>query len=125
MTARSPVLSPVSNQGSGSSHRYSDSDSGCRPISIAAVWDLMQSHPFYLSGLVDIGEVCERLKTMFRCDDVNGPTIAAEEVLNVISELGNRRTTGSKGFRMPATDHELISQNHQSGGVDATIIEET
>lgn len=73
------------------------SSSPCRPggsprseshlLSASATWDLLQSHPLYLSGAVDIGEVCERLKKMARCDGM-GPMFEEEEVRKVIGEVG-------------------------------------
>jgi len=56
-------------------------------LSASATWDLLQSHPLYLSGAVDIGEVCERLKKMARCEGM-GPMFAEEEVRKVIEEVG-------------------------------------
>lgn len=56
-------------------------------LSASATWDLLQSHPLYLSGAVDIGEVCERLKKMARCDGM-GPMFEEEEVRKVIEDVG-------------------------------------
>ncbi|KAK5109584.1 hypothetical protein LTR62_006935 [Meristemomyces frigidus] len=56
-------------------------------LSASATWDLLQSHPLYLTGAVDIGEVCERLKRMAKCDDM-GPMFEQEEVRRVIEEVG-------------------------------------
>lgn len=56
-------------------------------LSASATWDLLQQHPLYLSGAVDIGEVCERLKKMARCDGM-GPMFEEEEVRKVIEEVG-------------------------------------
>lgn len=56
-------------------------------LSASATWDLLQSHPLYLSGAVDIGEVCERLKKMARCDGM-GPMFEEDEVRKVIDEVG-------------------------------------
>jgi AP-1-like transcription factor len=56
-------------------------------LSASATWDLLQSHPLYLSGAVDIGEVCERLKKMARCDGM-GPMFEEAEVRKVIEEVG-------------------------------------
>lgn len=56
-------------------------------LSASATWDLLQSHPLYLSGAVDIGEVCEQLKKMARCDGM-GPMFEEEEVRKVIEEVG-------------------------------------
>lgn len=56
-------------------------------LSASATWDLLQSHPLYLSGAVDIGEVCERLKKMARCEGM-GPMFEEVEVKKVIEEVG-------------------------------------
>lgn len=56
-------------------------------LSASATWDLLQSHPLYLSGAVDIGEVCERLKKMARCDGM-GPMFEEGEVRRVIEQVG-------------------------------------
>lgn len=56
-------------------------------LSASATWDLLQSHPRYLSGAVDLGEVCERLKRLARCDGW-GPMFVEEEVRAVIDEVG-------------------------------------
>ena len=70
-----------SNKASGSSNHES------HLLSASATWDLLQSHPLYLSGAVDIGEVCERLKKMARCDGM-GPMFEEAEVRKVIEEVG-------------------------------------
>lgn len=56
-------------------------------LSASATWDLLQSHPLYLSGAVDIGEVCERLKKMARCDST-APMFEAAQVRKAIEEVG-------------------------------------
>ena len=69
-------------------HGTTSSQQGeCHLLSASATWDLLQSHPLYLSGAVDIGEVCERLKKMARCDGM-GPMFEEEEVRKVIDEVG-------------------------------------
>ncbi|KAK4608988.1 Fluconazole resistance protein 3 [Fulvia fulva] len=70
------------------SPRYGSSPgSDSNLLSASATWDLLQSHPLYLSGAVDIGEVCERLKKMARCDGM-GPMFGEDEVRQVIEEVG-------------------------------------
>ncbi|GAB1727102.1 hypothetical protein NU195Hw_g8020t1 [Hortaea werneckii] len=64
-----------------------DSQSDSHLLSASATWDLLQSHPLYLSGAVDIGEVCERLKKMAKCDGA-GPMFEEDEVRKVIEEVG-------------------------------------
>lgn len=56
-------------------------------LSASATWDLLQGHPLYLSGAVDIGEVCERLKKMAKCEGM-GPMFEEDEVRKVIEEVG-------------------------------------
>ena len=56
-------------------------------LSASATWDLLQSHPLYLSGAVDIGEVCDRLKKMAKCERM-GPMFEEDEVRKVIEEVG-------------------------------------
>ncbi|KAK0347845.1 hypothetical protein LTR91_004453 [Friedmanniomyces endolithicus] len=65
----------------------SPSSSEGQLLSASATWDLLQSHPLYLSGAVDIGEVCERLKKMAKCDG-KGPMFEEDEVRNVIEDVG-------------------------------------
>ncbi|KAI6812016.1 hypothetical protein KC357_g6305 [Hortaea werneckii] len=64
-----------------------DSHSDSHLLSASATWDLLQSHPLYLSGAVDIGEVCERLKKMAKCDGA-GPMFEEDEVRKIIEEVG-------------------------------------
>lgn len=75
--------------GSPSPGKFSSPSSGSESqlLSASATWDLLQSHPLYLSGAVDIGEVCERLKKMARCDGM-GPMFEEDEVRKVIEEVG-------------------------------------
>ncbi|KAK4972592.1 hypothetical protein LTR66_011275 [Elasticomyces elasticus] len=58
-----------------------------RMLSASATWDLLQSHPLCQSGSVDVGEVCERLKRLARCEGV-GPVFDEEEVRRVIEDVG-------------------------------------
>ncbi|WPH00954.1 Hypothetical protein R9X50_00378800 [Acrodontium crateriforme] len=56
-------------------------------LSAGAAWDLVQSHPRYLSGGVDVAEVCSRLKKTARCDGM-GPMFDENEVRQLIEEIG-------------------------------------
>lgn len=58
-------------------------------LSASATWDLLQSHPLYLQNALDIGEVCERLKSLARCDGM-GPVFDEQEVRAAIEEIGSR-----------------------------------
>lgn len=65
----------------------SPGSSGSQLLSTRATWDLLQSHPLYLSGAVDIGEVCARLKKMARCSG-RGPVFEGDAVRKIIEEVG-------------------------------------
>jgi len=75
------------SSGSSPSKFGSSPSSDSHLLSASATWDLLQSHPLYLSGAVDIGEVCERLKKMARCDGM-GPMFEEDEVRKVIEDVG-------------------------------------
>jgi AP-1-like factor len=76
----------LSTESSTSSHTSPQSDSS-HLLSTSATWDLLQSHPLYLRGALDIGEVCERLKHMARCNGT-GPVFDEHDVRAVIEEVG-------------------------------------
>jgi hypothetical protein len=76
----------LSTEASTSSHTSPQSDSS-HLLSTSATWDLLQSHPLYLRGALNIGEVCERLKHMARCNGT-GPVFDEHDVRAVIEEVG-------------------------------------
>lgn len=78
----------LSTRSSSPGKSASSPNSESQLLSASATWDLLQSHPLYLSGAIDIGEVCERLKKMARCDGL-GPMFEEEEVRKVIEEVGS------------------------------------
>lgn len=61
-----------------------------REIPAAQTWDFIQGHPLVKQGLVDIADVCERLKGAARCDG-NGPVF--EETI-VWAAIENSRRSG-------------------------------
>lgn len=68
------------------SHRIAVSaTTGERLLSTGAAWALIQSHELYRRGLVDLGEVADRLKEKAMCDGV-GPTFAETDVINAIED---------------------------------------
>ena len=77
----------LSTGSSSPSKMNSPSDGEGHLLSASATWDLLQAHPLYRSGAVDIGEVCERLKRKARCDGM-GPMFEEVEVRAVIEEVG-------------------------------------
>jgi hypothetical protein len=89
--------SPVSSSGSGFdlSSKYAhfgtlrtitvDDDTGEPLLGAGATWDYIQAHELFRKGLVDVGDVCERLKKMARCDG-QGPIFLESDVRHAISE---------------------------------------
>ncbi|KAK7189605.1 hypothetical protein DPSP01_013452 [Paraphaeosphaeria sporulosa] len=64
-----------------------------REIPAAQTWDFIQSHPLVKQGLVDIADVCERLKGAARCDG-NGPVF--EETIVWAAIESSRRSGGDE-----------------------------
>ncbi|KAF2654151.1 hypothetical protein K491DRAFT_601400 [Lophiostoma macrostomum CBS 122681] len=56
-------------------------------------WDLIQSHPLVKQGLVDIADVCERLKGAAKCDG-HGPVFEESTVWRAVEE--SRRSGGDE-----------------------------
>ena len=67
------------------SHRVVTSDDGERLLAAGATWDYIINHDLYKQGLVDIGDVSERLKNCARCDG-QGPVFSEESILKVMKE---------------------------------------
>ncbi len=59
-----------------------------RTISASQVWDVIQAHPLIKQDLVDISQICERLKSTAKCD---GYDLMPEEstVLQAVEEASN------------------------------------
>lgn len=62
-----------------------DDDSGEPLLNAGATWDYIQAHELFKRGLVEIGDVCERLKKMARCDG-QGPVFQESDIRRAISE---------------------------------------
>lgn len=62
-----------------------DDDTGEQLLGPGATWDYIQAHELFRKGLVDVGDVCERLKKMARCDG-QGPIFLESDVRRAISE---------------------------------------
>lgn len=77
----------LSTETTTSSQTSPQSDSS-HLLSAGATWDLLQSHPLYAQGALDIGRVCERLKGLARCDGT-GPMFDEHDVRAVIEEVGS------------------------------------
>ncbi|PHH72984.1 hypothetical protein CDD83_4839 [Cordyceps sp. RAO-2017] len=67
------------------SHRVITSDDGERLLAAGATWDFIISHDLYKRGLVDVGDVSERLKKLARCDG-QGPVFSESIIINAIEQ---------------------------------------
>lgn len=62
-----------------------DEENGEPLYSAGQTWDYIQSHELFKKGLVDVGDVCERLKKMARCDG-QGPVFQEGDIRKAIDE---------------------------------------
>ncbi|KAI9799329.1 MAG: hypothetical protein M1825_004822 [Sarcosagium campestre] len=66
------------------SHRIVVSEAtGERLLAAGAAWDVIQEHDLVKRGLVDIGDVCERLKKVAKCDG-QGPVFEERDITQAI-----------------------------------------
>lgn len=61
------------------------SDGGERLLAVGAAWDLIISHHLYSRGLVDVGDVSERLRSVARCDGLE-PVFPESAILHAIEQ---------------------------------------
>jgi AP-1-like transcription factor len=66
---------------------------GGREVPANQVWDIIQSHPMVKQGLVDITDVCERLKGMAKCNG-HGPVFEEQVIWRAVEE--SRRSGGDE-----------------------------
>lgn len=64
-----------------------------KQVPAAQAWDFIQSHPLVKQGLVDIADVCERLKGAAKCDG-HGPTFEESTIWQAVEE--SRRCGGDE-----------------------------
>ncbi|KAL5114935.1 hypothetical protein ACEQ8H_007182 [Pleosporales sp. CAS-2024a] len=64
-----------------------------REVPAAQAWDFIQSHPLVKQGLVDVADVCERLKGATKCDG-HGPAFEEVTIWQAIEE--SRRSRGDE-----------------------------
>lgn len=67
------------------SHRILTSDTGERLLAAGATWDYIINHPLYARGMVDVGDVSERLKEVAKCDG-QGPVFEERDVIDAIEK---------------------------------------
>jgi len=66
------------------SHRITTSEeTGERLLAAGATWDYIIAHPSYERGLVDVGDVSERLKKVAKCDG-QGPVFEEKDIVHAI-----------------------------------------
>lgn len=76
-------------------------------MSANAVWELLQTHPLYLAGTLDIGQVCERLREKMQSDSTT-PVLSRSIVYSAIEEvcrngrIANLRQTPALAVAMAA-----------------------
>jgi AP-1-like factor len=68
------------------SHRITISDTtGERLLGAGATWDAIQEHTLFKRGLVDVGDVCDRLKNLAKCDG-QGPVFEERDIRMAIEQ---------------------------------------
>ncbi|KAH8884318.1 hypothetical protein GQ53DRAFT_829978 [Thozetella sp. PMI_491] len=67
------------------SHRIVESEDGERLLAAGATWELIINHELFKQGLVDIGNVSERLKPQAKCDG-QGPVFEERAIIEAIEE---------------------------------------
>ena len=67
------------------SHRIVESESGERLLAAGATWELIINHELFRRGMVDVGDVSERLKSQAKCDG-QGPVFEESAVLRAIEQ---------------------------------------
>ncbi|KAI0130088.1 bZIP transcription factor [Xylariales sp. AK1849] len=67
------------------SHRVVESESGERLMAAGATWDLIVNHELFKRGLVDVGDVSERLRSKAKCDG-QGPVFEESVILHAITQ---------------------------------------
>ncbi|TVY17448.1 Fluconazole resistance protein 3 [Lachnellula arida] len=67
------------------SHRIVTSESGQKLYAAGATWDYIINNQLFKRGLVDIGDVSDRLKRVAKCDG-QGPVFEEREILSAIEK---------------------------------------
>ncbi|KFA49669.1 hypothetical protein S40293_01348 [Stachybotrys chartarum IBT 40293] len=67
------------------SHRIVTTDDGQRLLAVGAAWDFIISHDLFKRGLVDVGDVSDRLRPCARCDG-QGPVFAEQDIIHAMQQ---------------------------------------
>jgi AP-1-like factor len=79
-------LVALGHQSGGPDHRVTvNEETGERLLNTGATWDMIQAHPLSQKGMVNVADVCERLKSHARCDG-QGPVFEEGLIRRVIEE---------------------------------------
>jgi hypothetical protein len=68
-----------------SSHRVAILTSGERCLAAGTAWDFIIGHELYKRGLVDVADICNRLKGHAKCDG-EGPVFEEHAILHAIEK---------------------------------------
>lgn len=77
----------------GKDHAASRQKSKGKEVPAAQAWDFIQSHPLVKQGLVDVADVCERLKGAAKCDG-HGPVFEESTIWQAVED--SRRSGGDE-----------------------------
>ncbi|KXX82605.1 Fluconazole resistance protein 3 [Madurella mycetomatis] len=67
------------------SHRIVTSDNGERLLAAGATWEFIINHELFKRGLVDVGQVSDRLKPQAKCDG-QGPVFEERAIIEAIQQ---------------------------------------
>ncbi|KAI5464107.1 hypothetical protein BGZ63DRAFT_421186 [Mariannaea sp. PMI_226] len=67
------------------SHRIVTADDGERLLAAGATWDFIINHDLFKRGLIDVGDVSDRLKHTARCDG-QGPVFSERSIMMAIEQ---------------------------------------
>lgn len=80
-----PANGKVTTARRATNHRIAMSENGEKLLNARATWDLIQASDMFKRGLVDVGDVCERLKHVAKCDS-QGPVFEEGAVRGAIED---------------------------------------
>ena len=67
------------------SHRIVTSDNGDRLLAAGATWEFIINHELFKRGLVDVGQVSDKLRPLAKCDG-QGPVFEERSIVEAIQE---------------------------------------
>jgi len=77
----------------GKEHKATRHRSKGKEVPASQAWDLIQTHPLVKQGLVDIADVCERLKGATKCDG-HGPVFEEATIWQAVED--SKRSGGDE-----------------------------